>query len=57
MIKLQAPVIARTLEGNRRGVVVARTVEQRPRYDVRFEDGTLLINVGAEYVTESWEAA
>lgn len=60
MLDLRTPVIAYVpapLEAGhkiepRHGTVIARTVEARPRYDVRLDDGRLLVGLAEEWIRE-----
>jgi len=38
---------SRVVIGFRAGVIVGRTIEQQPRYDIRTDDGRLIQNVPA----------
>lgn len=38
---------------SRSGRIVARTIEQTPRYDVRMDDGTIAVNVTANKLEDA----
>ena len=50
MLSFHRHVSVRTTEGMKSGVIVARTYEENPRYNVRLDDGTVLVNVASELV-------
>lgn len=58
MLDLRTPVIAYvpaptdTKIEPCHGTVIARTVEERPRYDVRLDDGRLLVGLAEEWIRE-----
>lgn len=58
---LRDAVRVQVIEGNalqwRDGMIVGRTLEERPRYDVRFADGTVAWNVTGETVRAKDRAA
>ena len=50
MLSFHRHVSVRTADGMKFGVIVARTYEENPHYDVRLNDGTVLVNVASELV-------
>jgi len=57
MIALLKPVKVGILAGNivewKQAVLVGRTIESEPRYDVRLPDGTLLAGIPYTFVKEA----
>ncbi len=55
-VEIGAAVAVRDVQGIHAGVVIGRTFEESPRYDVALPDGSTLVNVDAEYVSEDgWQ--
>jgi hypothetical protein len=59
MLDLRTPVYAYvpapgdTKIEARPGTIIARTIEERARYDVRLDDGRLLVGLAEEWIREA----
>lgn len=51
MLSLRTPVVIETIKGRFRGVVVARTREESPRYDVMLPSGKVIVSIERDNMT------